>query len=92
MGQPNAPVTDFLLAGARGILRAEASPHELLRAIQTVVAGQCSVGRKVLDDVVGVLRRTGPSCPLGPPPARGLGGASLEADGDPLSLRLPFHD
>ncbi len=57
MGQPTAPVTDVLLAGARGVLPSEASPDELFKAIHTVVAGQCWVGRRVLDDVVHLLRR-----------------------------------
>lgn len=57
MGEAPVPLSDLLLAGARGVLRAEATPAELFKAVRTVMAGEYWVGREALDDVVQHLRR-----------------------------------
>jgi DNA-binding NarL/FixJ family response regulator len=56
MGETTVPVSDILLAGARGILRADSRPDELFKAIRTVAAGQYWVGRGAFGEVVEFLR------------------------------------
>jgi len=61
MGEATVPVCDILLAGVRGLPRAEANLEDLYKAVRMVVGGQYWVDREALRDVVQRLTNQSPN-------------------------------
>jgi DNA-binding NarL/FixJ family response regulator len=63
---------ETLLAGARGLLRADATPEDLFKAVRTVVAGHYWIDCEALDDVVQLLKKPAPNGTAGTRDGSGL--------------------
>ena len=71
-GETDTPLPELLVAGARGLLRATATPAELHEAIRTVMAGQYWLDGEALEHLVQYLRKQSRKDSVGSRDAEGL--------------------